>query len=262
MPELPDLRVLEEYVDATSLHRRIEDVMLRADLVSDPVPQRIRDGLRGAAFEETRRHGKHLFIRAGDRGWLHLHFGMTGDLVAYSTGEQPEHTELRVDFADGSHLACTSTRRFGEISWVEDVDRYVEDAGLGPDPLEDDLDAAALRERFSGRSGTLKGTLMTQEVVAGLGNLYVDEILFQAGLHPESETGHLDDADLEHLATTMHEVVEAAVAARADPGRLPDDWLLPHREPGEPCPRGDGTIERIEVSGRATYLCPGHQERR
>lgn len=259
MPELPDVEVFKRYVDSTSLHREIADVLLRERLVEDVSPQRIRDGLRSARLSETRRHGKHLFARAGDDGWLRLHFGMTGWLGAYSEGEDPDHTELRIDFADGSHLAFVDQRKLGAISWIEDVDEFVQEQGLGPDPLVDDLDLSRFTEIVGGRRGTIKSTLMSQDLIAGLGNVYVDEILFQVGAHPEVEAGELADERLAEIRSVMGHVIETAIDRGADVAELPDTWLLPHREEGVACPRCGGEIRHTEVSGRTTYYCGTHQ---
>ena len=259
MPELPDVQVFKEVADATSLHKLIEDVMLREEMVEEVAPQTIRNHLRGVELEETRRHGKHLFLRAAEGGWLRLHFGMTGDLVAYSGGDDPEHTQLRIDFDDGSHLAYVCQRKFGEISWVDDVEEFVDEHGLGPDALED-MDFDLFRDTISDRRGSIKGTLMSQDVIAGLGNVYVDEILFEAGIHPESSTEELDEDTIERLLDTIQHVSETAIEARADVDEMPDDWLLPNREEGAACPRDGARIEKMEVSGRPTYLCTDHQE--
>lgn len=98
-------------------------------------------------------------------------------------------------------------------------------------------------------------------MLAGLGNEYTDEILFQAGLHPRTPVEALDDEALERLYDTMREVIEKADEARVDPDRMPDSFLLPHRDEGAPCPRCGRPLEKIEVVGRPTYLCPHEQER-
>jgi len=260
VPELPDVELFKRYADATSLHRDVDDVFLRSQLVDDVSPGTIRRHLRGSRLEETRRHGKHLFLRSSNGGWLQLHFGMTG-LLESSSGDAPPHTELRLDFADGGHLAFVNQRKFGTISWVDDVDEYVAAGELGPDPLADDVDLPAFLQRLESRRGTIKGALMNQEVIAGLGNVYTDEICFQAGIDPRSATAHLDDGHLRMLHATMRRVIDEAIACHASVEEMPDDWLLPHRESDLPCPRCDGHIERTEVTGRSTYLCAGHQQR-
>lgn len=261
MPELPDVQVFKEYVDATSLHQRITGLRFDgADLRKTVSARTLRRRLEGRVLRATRRHGKHLFLEIEGDGWLRLHFGMTGDLEYYKGDETPEHTKLRLDFPHGYHLAYIDVRKFGEIGFVDDPDAFVAEEGLGPDALA--LDAEGFRERLAGRRGTLKGTLINQEVLAGLGNEYVDEILFHAALHPETRTSALDDRALDGLHASMREVVEEAVRARVEPGRMPPSFLLPRRSAGEACPRCGGTIEKTEVVGRPTYLCPDHQRRR
>lgn len=259
MPELPDVEAFRRYADATALHRPIEDVTLRSRLVEGVTAQTVRRHLRGAKLTGTRRHGKHLFLRCSSQGWLRLHFGMTGYLQAWEVGDEPEHTELRLDLAGGRHLAYVNQRKLGAISWTNDVDAFVANSGLGPDPLADGLHAADLDELLEGRRGTIKGALMDQSLLAGLGNVYVDEILFHAGIDPRSKARDLEEID--SLDRAMREVIETAIEHQADPARLPSDWLLPHRQPDAPCPRCAGTITRIQVVGRATYLCPNHQQR-
>lgn len=256
MPELPDVEVYRRYVDATSLHRTISDVFLREQLVQETSPQTIRTHLRGAELDSTRRHGKHLFIYAGE-GWLQLHFGMTGYLDATSTDQLSDHTELLIDFDDGHRLVYVNERKFGSIMWIDDVDEFIEDRDLGPDPLADGRDQ--VDQRLHSRSGSIKGALMNQSVIAGLGNVYTDEILFQSGIHPESDTGALGDEDRGRLYDTMMRVIQEAIDRGADVDHLPDTWLLPHREAGSRCPRDGADIERIEISGRATYVCRDHQ---
>lgn len=258
MPELPDVEVYRRYIDATSLHRRVARVFLREQLVVDTNPQTIRRHLEGAELSTTRRHGKHLFMAAND-GWLHLHFGMTGYLDATSGGKPPKHTELRIDFDDGCRLAYVNERKFGSIMWVERPEQFIAERGLGPDPYADDMTTGEFDESLGHRSGSIKARLMNQSVIAGLGNVYTDEILFQAGMHPVSDISSLGEADRRRLHDVMMHVLDEAIDRHADVDRMPDTWLLPHRQPGAPCLRDGGTVERIEVSGRVTYVCADHQ---
>lgn len=261
MPELPDVQVFKEYVDATSLHQDIEAVHLHEPGLVDGVASRtVRRHLQGHSLASTRRHGKYLFLDiADDPDWLLLHFGMTGSLDYSGEDVEPAYTKLRLDFANGSRLAYINKRKLGRISLVRDVGEFVDTQGLGPDPLADDFDLAAFRSVLEGHRGTLKGLLMNQSAMAGLGNVYADEILFHAGIHPETPVDGLSADEVQTLFETMNRVVRRAIDARADPGRMPSTWLLTHREPEATCPRCGGTIRRIEVSGRATYFCDEHQ---
>lgn len=260
MPELPDVQVFQEYLDATSLHQRIEVAhVLSEDLLRDVSASTVRRRLKGGELASSRRHGKHLFAEIEGDGWLRLHFGMTGELEYYGDGERPDHTALLLDFPDEYHLAFVDTRRFGEIGLVDDVDDFVEERGLGPDVLADDFGLEEFRAALSGRSRTLKRALMNQDTMAGIGNVYADEILFHAGVHPETDPGDLDDESVEELYDTTKRVLRRAIEARVE--KFPDDFLIPRREEGAGCPVCGGEIEKTEISGRPAYHCANHQSR-
>ena len=263
MPELPDVQVFKEYLDATVLHHRVEHARLDAERELRDVSARgLAATLRDRTLERTRRHGKHLFVELGEgpERWLRLHFGMTGYLEAWQgdAGEAPEHTRLALELDGGWHLAYVCQRRFGEIGRVQDPDDFVAERSLGPDPWHG-MDAGAFRERLEGHRGAIKTTLMDQEILAGLGNVYTDEILFQAGIHPETSVPDLGPEALRHLHGVMERVLRTAVEARARPEDMPRRWLLRRREEGRACPRCDGEIRKTEVGGRPTYHCPKHQ---
>ena len=265
MPELPDVEVFRQVAEQNALRRPIETVGIRPDGMTMTVAEStLRDALLGHALTGTHRWGKHLFLRSGeDRGrWLRLHFGMTGRLVALGErDDEPDHTRLRLDFRDGTALAFPCPRKFGEIGLVEGPETFAEEQELGPDYLHDGVGPATFRDRLRDRRGMLKAGLMDQQRMAGLGNIYTDEVLFHAGHHPETPVQELSDDALEDLFDTAVRVIQGAVRHHADADRMPDDWLLPHREDGASCPRCDGTIRRSEVNGRPTYHCDGHQAR-
>lgn len=259
MPELPDVEVFRRYVDATSLHRDIDHAMVPDSRVLDSSPTTLRRHLQGHRLIGTHRHGKYLFTHLDHGPWLLLHFGMTGSPVAYERADrEPDHVRLRLDFADGRHLAYRNTRLFGTVAIVHDPAENVRERGLGPDALDLDLDG--FRDRLDGRRGMVKSTLMNQSVLAGLGNVWTDEILFQARIHPKTRIPDLGAAVERRLFSTMCRVIERSIEFHADPERAPEHYLLRHREPGTRCPREcGGDVRRISVSGRPTYLCPSCQ---
>jgi formamidopyrimidine-DNA glycosylase len=263
MPELPDVATFARYLDATSLHQEIEGVEVREPrLLKDLDRAGLERGLRGRRFAATRRHGKYLFVpfEADGDGALVLHFGMTG-LPSYGRREdrEPDYARLFVRFAGGGTLAVVSRRLLGEVRLTDDPDAFVAAQELGPDALHDVTDVSALREALAGRRGMIKPTLMNQNVLAGIGNVYADEILYQTGLDPRTPTDALNDEQVRTLHRTMRRVLKTAIDRGADPEAYPRRWLTPRREPGRACPRCDGTVERIEVSGRAGYWCPSCQ---
>lgn len=256
MPELPDLEVAREYVNATSLRQTITSAEVGDERILGDVSARgLHDALAGRSFESVRRHGKNLFVGMDDGGWMYLHFGMTGRLRYYRDPEQaPSYARFLVSFENGYHLALDDARMFGKVDLVPDPDEFVRNKKLGPDPFF--LDAASFRERFEGRRGGIKAALMNQHVVAGIGNIYSDEILFQVRVHPRTAVTHLGGAALEELYAQTLRVLKTAVERRADPDELPDPFLLSHRREGERCPRGNGDIRKTAAAGRTAYFCP------
>jgi formamidopyrimidine-DNA glycosylase len=259
MPELPDVEVFRRYLSSTSLHQKIESVEVKSDKILGGVSARqLQSALKGRTFESTRRHGKNLFVGLDGGGWLLMHFGMTGDLEYFEDLDQdPPHDRFLISFDNGYHLAFDDQRMFGKVDLIEDLEEFVRRKKLGPDLLE--LDPASFRERFEGRKGSVKAALMNQQLVAGVGNIYSDEILFQARLHPETRIEQLDDATLEKLFEETRRVLETAIERGAYPQELPDNFLLSHRREGEKCPRGNGEIRKLKAAGRIAYYCPACQ---
>ena len=261
MPELPELEVFKRYVDSTSLHQDIETIEVKNGKVLGGVSAGgLKRGLEGRKFESTRRHGKHLFVELGDGEWLLLHFGMTGNLKYYKDAdEEPTHARVLISFGNGYHLAFDDQRLFGKVDLIEDPDGYIQEHKLGLDPL--DLDFPAFRERLEGRRGEIKATLMNQRVFAGIGNIYSDEILFQVRLHPKTSVRRLDGDALHDLHEQTLRVLHAAIERGANPGGLPESFLLPHRQEGADCPRNNGKIQKTKAAGRTAYYCPTCQPR-
>lgn len=262
MPELPDVETYRRYINATCLHQKIAGIQVNdTRVLKNTSRPKLEATLKGQSFAQTRRHGKYLLVELDDGHWLILHFGMTGRLSYYKNGQSPEYTQARFDFENGYHLAYVMPRKLGQIRLVKDAGAFIQAKQLGPDVLSDDFDFDAFREALAGRRGMIKSTLMNQEIMAGIGNEYSDEILFQAGIHPKTRVDELDEKTLRRIFKTMQDVLQTAVEHQANWDELPDSWLLRHREEGADCPRGDGQVTRIEVSGRAGYYCPACQPR-
>ncbi|MFP4537577.1 MAG: Fpg/Nei family DNA glycosylase [Dichotomicrobium sp.] len=263
MPELPDVENYKRYLDATALHKRIEQVTLTSEKILRGVTrQKLAGALTGQALSCSHRHGKHLFAAIDDGAWLMLHFGMTGYLAYFKhLDDDPEHDRLRLDFDNGYHLAFVNQRLFGEIGIADAPAVFVAGRGLGPDALS--LDAGSFRQVLAGRRRQIKSALMDQSLIAGIGNVYSDETLFQAGLHPRRQVSDLDDAAFHTLYDAMMTVLRIAIdngaGSEALFDNLPEGWLLPRREAGATCPRCGGTIKKISAAGRGAYICPACQ---
>jgi formamidopyrimidine-DNA glycosylase len=264
MPELPDVEAFRRYFESAALGRRIAAVHLTApEMLEGVSPQTLRAGLKYRRFVRTRRHGKFLFAGLDRDGWLVLHFGMTGFLKRYtSTRAAPAHTRLRIDFTDGSGLAFDDQRKFGRIALARDVSEFVAERGLGPDPLQSDFDFARFKARVGGRRGAVKPMLLNQRVLAGIGNIYADEILFQAHLHPATRVDQLDESSLRDLYGATTRVLTRAVRALADMAKLPRGYLLRRRYLGGRCPKCRRKLARLTIGMRTAYFCPNHQRQR
>jgi formamidopyrimidine-DNA glycosylase len=259
VPELPDVEIFRRTLAHSSLHREIERVRVRdRTMLRDVSERKLAAVLRGRSLERTHRHGKHLLVEISDHGLLALRFGMTGFLATGVGNAPPErHLRLVLGFADGHWLALVDQRRLGRIALTDTADDYLARERLGPDALS--LSAPELRDILRASRGSVKSTLMDQERVAGLGNIYTDELLFHARVDPTSRAAHVDDAACRRLHRQLHRVVDLAIQRNADPDRFPRTWLLPHRQDGAACPRGNGTVRPFRSGGRTGYWCPSCQ---
>ena len=258
MPELPEVEIYSRYFSRHGLHQKIDAVRVLDERILGHIrPERFARRLRGCTFHEVRRHGKHLFVDAGP-AWLHLHFGMTGDLVAYRVDE-PRFARVVFDFANGMHLAFEDMRLFGVVDLTADPDRFIAEHALGPDPLDVAFKLADFRRLLEGRRGAVKSLLMSQEIIAGIGNLYADEILFQTSIHPRRSVDSIRPREAQALFTAMRRILRDAITRHEAGKDVPAAYLMSHRETGEICPRCRGTIVRSVVFGRTTYHCARHQ---
>lgn len=255
MPELPDVEGFRR-VAAYAAGRRVSDVQVHdSQVLRSPEPRKFAATLRGRAVMCPWRHGKWLVIPMDD-GFpaVLLHFGMTGMLL-WCSPETGTHRHDRVGFRFGDgELRYRDMRKLKGIHLAHDqsdVDTVI--GGLGPDAL--DVADATYRERLTRTRRQLKPALMDQAVVAGLGNLCTDEILWQARLHPRRGTRELGDAELGRLCRGTRSMLRESVRA----GRVPDDpsWLTGHRDdPGGECPRCSARLRQGRFGGRSTVWCP------
>lgn len=258
MPELPDVEVFRRRLASAARRRTIDGVTVHDDQVLSASASRLRHGLSGVRLRQTRRRGKTLYGETAGGPHLRLHFGMTGELREQPADRpEPEHVRVSFRLSGGRALLFVDQRRFGEVGLVADIDADIEAHELGPDAL--DLDPAALGDILRARRGGLKAVLVDQSRVAGLGNIYADEILFQARLDPRMAAADVGRNGVRRLHRQIRRVVDRAVAAQARPDEMPRGWLIHRRVEGAACPRGNGTIEAFSVGGRRGFWCPACQ---
>ena len=262
MPELPDVELFKRHLDATCLGRTIRGVTVNdARILSGISASELARRLTDARLTDSRRYGKHLLVGLHPPGCLALHFGMNGSLKHFEECESdPPYDRVRFDFADGHHLAYVNPRLLGQVGLATDAATFITQEGLGPDALDPQLDFAAFERALAGRKRDVKSLLMDQAVIAGIGNIYSDEILFQAGLHPRTRFDQLAVDTKKRLFGCIKEVLQTAIDAGAGAerlvDRLPGSFLIPHREKGGRCPRCGGEIATDKFSGRTAYYCP------
>ncbi|MGM0665013.1 MAG: Fpg/Nei family DNA glycosylase [Thermodesulfobacteriota bacterium] len=262
MPELPDVEIFRQYMESTSLQQEIRNVEVPGkDMLEGTSASRLKKVLRGRLFQNARRHGKYLFGGLDEEGWLVLHFGMTGFLSYFRDEKQStSHKRLLIRFSNGYTLAYHCLRKLGKIALADDLNRFIEEKGLGPDPLGSSFDLETFSNTMSASRAAVKSTLMNQKLLAGIGNIYSDEILFQAGIRPGVKTRDLSDKDLESIYIEITQnVLPTAIEARADPSRLPASFIIPHRHGGGACPLCGTALRKTRIGGRTAYFCPQHQ---
>ena len=261
MPELPDVEIFKRYLDATSLHQRISGVDVESAYVLKGVSAReLAHRLKGRCFECSRRHGKHLFVRADGELWLRLHFGMTGSLQYFKCEEQaPKHTRVLFVFANTHCLAFADQRKFGEVGLIEDVNEFLKKRALGPDAL--DVSLGQFREIFAKHRGAVKTILLNQKLIAGIGNIYADEILFRTRVHPATQISSLSGKTVTKLFRATRYILKRAIEANADVALMPKSWLLPHRGRGGKCPRCGRKLRSATIGGRTAWFCADCQKR-
>jgi formamidopyrimidine-DNA glycosylase len=258
MPELPEVEMARRYLEATALHQTILAAEVKdGRILAGVSATEVERALSGKQFECAMRHGKRLFLKLHDSLWLALHLGLTGRLICLEKeAEEPGHTRLLIFFENSRILAFDDPRIFGEVSLAKSPQAFLAERKIGPDALQFELDG--FLKIMNGRKGLIKSALLNQRLIAGLGNLYADEALFQAGICPK--TRGLTIEQLLALFSSIQEVLKTALATHADLEELPDSYLLPYRHPGGRCPRDGALLSREKISGRTSYYCPEHQK--
>jgi formamidopyrimidine-DNA glycosylase len=286
MPELPEVETIRRQLEPELRGRRIERLEVFDSRWTRPAdPKGVEREVSGRVIAAMRRRGKYLLLDL-DRGvTLVMHLRMTGNLllvdeeylvaaVDESDSGATEDPYLRARFSldDGRELRFSDARRFGEAFVLRTDaidDRFTGRVGI--EPLSDRFTAEAIERLAAGRRAPLKSFLLDQAGIAGVGNIYADEALWRAELHPLSPAGSMRREHAEALRDGIVGALRAGLDgggasvddyldSRGERGSMQDEFLV-HRREGEPCPRCGMAIRRILVSGRSTYFCPGCQVR-
>lgn len=258
MPELPDVEGFRHYLNRHALHRNIRSVQVPDPRVlKGTTPQALGRKLKGRALSGTRRHGKFLLGEASPV-WLVLHFGMTGEPAIEEDLEPsgPKRPVFRLDFHKGDALFYVSQRMLGQVTWIPDPESLVRDEHLGPDALDPHLSAEDFLTRLSNSRGRLKTALMNQSLIAGIGNIWADEILFQCRLPPLITVPELSRDRLRSIYKVLRRVLRTGSRACVKARPLPRSYLGRDRRTGAPCPECGTGLGSVKTGSRTSYYCP------
>jgi formamidopyrimidine-DNA glycosylase len=274
MPELPEVETIRRQLVPVLEGRRFERVRITDGRLTRPEdPAAVAAELEGGRVRRVERRGKYLIVRFESGLVLLIHLRMTGSLQHGRTvSEDDPHLRAVVRLDDGSDVAYRDVRRFG--TWfVTDERQLVHylDARLGEEPLADGFTPQALAVRLAGRRAPIKAALLDQRTVAGVGNIYADEALWRAKLHPLRPAGDLDARAVRRLRDAVFAALEAGIERQGATlrdyrqpsgaqGSMQHEFRVYGRE-GEPCERCGTPIEKIRVAGRGTWYCPRCQQR-
>lgn len=261
MPELPDVACFAKYFEKYAMGRKIASAHVEDARIVRGLPAgKLEKELSGRSFISTRLHGKYLFAETDGKKWLITHFGMTGHFQYFENPEDdPKHDRMLIRFEAGGYLSYVNQRMLGWIGLTENPDELIELKGLGPSALDSRFGYGEFKRIFSGRKGAIKPALLNQKLIAGVGNVYSDEILFQARVHPGMKVSALSEEELKSIFDSVKEVLRTAVERNAEASKLPQKYLLRDRRKGAKCPVCANKLETLKLGGRTSYFCPDCQ---
>ena len=271
MPELPEVETIRRQLTPHLKGRTLAAVEILDPRWTRPLPPApVERELRGAVIERVGRRGKYLLWSLSGARHLLVHLRMTGSLL-FDPPVEPPHTRARFELDDGHRLVYVDPRRFGTghlVNGDDALEAYLRQR-IGVEPFAPEFSDDHLRLLARGRKAPIKAFVLDQRRIAGVGNIYADEALFRAGIHPLRAAGALRRAEWSALRGAIEDALAAGIEAKGASiddfrhldgarGSFQDRFLI-HRRAGEPCPRCGETIAKIVVGGRGTYVCPSCQ---
>ncbi|MGM0602926.1 MAG: bifunctional DNA-formamidopyrimidine glycosylase/DNA-(apurinic or apyrimidinic site) lyase [Bacillota bacterium] len=274
MPELPEVETVVKGLRPLIKDRRITAVTIsEKKIIAYPEVDKFKKEVTNRKIEDISRRGKYIVIHLENDRELIIHLRMTGKLLVKECEKfRDKHTHVIFHLNDEQELRFNNIRKFGRIYLInadqpEKAGGYAE---LGPEPLSDDLSLNGFKDMFKNRRGVIKSLLMNQKFIAGIGNIYADEILFRSGLDPERKADTLTESEIEKIYSNMREILKKGIIyggttfsdyvnAFGEKGSFQEELQIYQKE-GEECRRCGSIIEKKRVGGRGTYFCPGCQK--
>jgi len=280
MPELPEVETVRHGLELVIENAKIIKTDQRSKALRIPFPDDLASKLKNKTIISLGRRAKYLLLHLDDRNILVVHLGMSGRILIIKPAENykaEKHDHLILELDNGFSVILNDARRFGMVFTVSEneLDHHKAFAGLGPEPLGNHFSAEVLVQKLKGKKTAIKQALLDQKVVAGLGNIYVCEALYKAGIDPRRASGTLALEEIERLVPAIKDVLKAAILAggsslkdyrKADGelGYFQHSFSVYDRE-GQACPECNcnltktGGIQRIKQAGRSTFYCPACQ---
>jgi formamidopyrimidine-DNA glycosylase len=266
MPELPEVETIRRALEPQLRGEHLVDIEVLDARIVQGDADLLRGEVLGRPLVDVGRRGKHLLLLLTEGKGIALHLRMTGALLL----SEPAHSSrvrAILRFSNGAQVFFNDMRRLGTITFVEDVEAYCR--RLGPEPLSDEFTAESLARRLAGRRIPIKAALLDQHLVAGVGNMYADEALFLAGIHPLTPASSLSHCQTVSLWQALREVLCRAIADQGasistyalpggEKGTAHERFNVAHRK-GQPCPKCGAPLQRLMVRKRGAYFCPACQ---
>ena len=266
MPELPEVETVKNELAPHILGRTFTGITLLWDgIVKASSIDEFRSRLAGQKITGLSRHGKYLVLDLNSDDWLVIHMKMSGSLLlSRDSSEPPKYTRAVFHLDDGMCIFFRDPRKFGRVWLVRDWKTVTKN--LGPEPLESEFTPQVLAQRLKNRKAPVKVLLCDQSVIAGIGNMYADEALFAAGIHPLRPGASLTPEEIEQLYKAIQQTLRAAIDNKGasivnyyrpggETGTAHFEFKVAHGR-GQNCPNCGSPIQRIAVRNRGTYFCP------
>lgn len=291
MPELPEVETIKNDLSESILGLTIKEVKILSEKEIRNEKKYFKNTLSGNVFRNIDRTGKLIIIELKNKKYLLIHLKMTGQLIFCAKnslivgghsikegsfkdsvgGELPnKYTRFVINYTDGSKLFFNDLRRFGYAKIVHEDEKNKIVADYGIEPLKSDFSYKNLKNALKNRKIDLKSALLNQNIVSGLGNIYVDETLYDAGVMPTRKAGNLTDDELKRTVKSANKIIKKAIKHR---GTTFNDYkdangkagnffnlLKIHKRDGESCGKCGNKVEKIKIAGRSTYYCPKCQK--
>ncbi len=274
MPELPEVETIKRIIEPQIVHQKITSIIVNnPQVIAHPEENLFCDSLTNQTIKNMSRRGKYLTIHFVSNDTLTVHLRMTGQLLVTPSDYPVEkHTHLIAQLSNGSQIRYIDVRRFGRFWYLKEneFDTVTGQSKLGLEPLDDNLNDLYLKSKLQNRKKTIKEMLHDQSVVAGIGNIYSDEILYASGIYPAKKCTDITDDEWRVLVEKIHEIIAWGI----DTNKItPDEYLagkgkeyrnMPYLNAygneGKPCKKCGAPMKKITIGGRSSTFCPVCQQ--